>query len=546
MKKIFCKKTLSAFLAAVMVLAMIPVGMISAVAEAAENTDYVLGTDSITINTVEGWKYVSANAAVYAGYNVILGSDLDFAGATEYGSLFGATEFNGTFDGNGKTISNFSGAVAALIANVAKSTAGNDLVEVKNLKLKNISLTAYYTDSASKNVAGTIFANVIGDHAIKINTVDMENVKIIVDAVNISIGGVIGSMSCNGGVQISKVNFNGELRNTQESGGAMATGGIVGESRFAVSDSAATSVISKCHVNAVIVNRSQSGRAAGIAGFWGRGTDGNYSTDILIEDCYLQGMYSVYKGSERGRTGAVIGECRLASSGSVTINNVVSDAVLDQYSAIGGTVAPDNTKCTSAGYWVSYSLANISYKVTNCATTVTADKPAIHSQDSIGTIKGLTSAQIAELVAFDGNGYIAGVMGSIGDAKYAQTTGNAGLAAGDTYIIRFVAPILKSIDENSATMTIVVKSGDTVVKTFTKSACTMYTELAGHKNGITETYTAGEGQYADVVAFAAVAIMDVPVGAEYSYEVSLDFSIDGVQINGATFGATASSVGVLS
>ena len=74
----------------------------------------------------------------------------------------------------------------------------------------------------------------------------------------------------------------------------------------------------------------------------------------------------------------------------------------------------------------------------------------------------------------------------------------------------------------------------------------MYTELAGHKNGITETYTAGEGQYADVVAFAAVAIMDVPVGTEYSYEVSLDFSIGGVQIDGATFGATATSVGVLS
>jgi hypothetical protein len=112
-----------------------------------------------------------------------------------------------------------------------------------------------------------------------------------------------------------------------------------------------------------------------------------------------------------------------------------------------------------------------------------------------GTVKTITVKQAAALVATDNNGYITGVIGSLAEAKYAQTTGSAQLTEGDTYIIRFVAPILKDIDADSATMTIVVKNGDTVVKTFTKSDCTMFEELTGHNKGITETYKAGDKLY---------------------------------------------------
>ena len=537
MKKIFCKKTLSAFLAAVMILAMIPVGMISAVAATA-GTDYDLGENTITIKTVDGWKYVSANAATYAAYDVILGASLDFKDATEYGSLFGATTFTGTLDGKGNTIKNFSGAVAAIIANVAQSTAADKLVVVKDVNFDSVSLTSSYTNAGSKEVAGTIFADVIGNHPIKVNSVNI-SANITVAASNISIGGVIGSMSCNGGIQIEKVTFSGELKNTVESDGAMATGGIVGESRFAVSDNSQASVISKCHINANLINRSESGRASGIAGFWGRGSAGNYSTDLVVEDCYLQGIYSVYKGKEKGRTGAVLGQCQLASGNTVTLKNIVSSAALDQYTAIQGTAEADNTVCTSAGYLVSYGSTSTTYNVINCVSTVTADKPAVHNNDSIEAIKGKTSAQIASLVSYDANGFINGVAGTygyVGDME-AQVSN----VVDGKYIIRFVMPAMTA-DMTDVKMTIVVKNGEEVVHTY-EIDCIMWDYLTGY-NGRTGFTTYTPDQYGADKLLAG-AIVGVPTGAAYDFEISTTFTINGVEITSTAYGASVTAQGAL-
>lgn len=541
MKKIFSKKTLSAFLAAIMVLAMIPMGMISAVAATA-GTDYDLGENTITIKTVEGWNYVADNASEYAAYDVELGASLDFSNVEPDRSLFGGTTFTGTFDGNDNTISNFSGAVAAIIANVAQSTAANDLVEVKNVNFNNVSLTASYTNGGNKPVAGTIFADVIGEYVIKINNINITLCDITIAEANVSIGGVLGSMSCNGGIQIEKINFQGELKNTVESGGAMATGGIVGESRFSVSDNAETSFISKCHVNATLIHRSNSGRASGIAGFWGRNSSSSgFSTDLVVEDCYLQGIYSVYKSAERGRTGAVLGECRLASGATVTLKNIVSDAALDQYTAIQGTVEADNTKCTSAGYLISYGNTNTTYNVINCVSTVaaTTGKPAVHLNDSISAIMDKTSAQISSLVSYDANGYINGVAGNFGfvGTMKAQVSN----VVDGKYIIRFVMPAMVDTMTN-VTMTVKVKNGDTEVHTY-EIPCTMWDKLTGYdgRTGFTEYTPATYG----AKKLLAGAILNVPTGTAYSFEISTTFTVSGVEITSTTYGASVTTAGAL-
>ena len=535
MKKLFCKKLISAFLATVMLLAMIPAGMISAVAG---GPGYSVDGTTITITTAEGWNTV-ADKSEYATYDFVLDGEIDFNSTTEDKPLFSNVTFNGTFNGQGNTIRNFSGEVAAVIAYEAQSLAANDLVEVTNVKLDKISLTGKYTNDGGKIVAGTIFADVIGDHEIKINEVSITDTSIVSSEANISIGGVIGSMSCNGGVQIDKINFEGELKNTTESGGTAATGGIVGESRFSVSTSAKTSTISNCHVNATLIQRSQNGRASGIAGFWGRGSSSSgYSTDLEVKDCYLQGKYSVYKGGEKGRTGAVLGDCRLASGATVTIEDVVTDAVLDQYAAISGTAVPDNKKCTSAGYLISFGATTTTYNVINCATTVTEDKPAVHNNTAASALKGLTADKMAQLVSYQ-DGYISDVdIRDLLPKTYIQTSSVDSKT--NTYIIRFVIEsIVKNYDK--VTTKIVVKNGEggEVVKTFTFDECTYFESLTGHKADITETYVAGEGAYKDCECFIAVAIMDVPNdGTDYYFEVTPTFTLGGITVEGTTFGGS--------
>ena len=528
MKKNFCKKMLSAFLAAVMVLAIIPVGMISAVAEGYTVDE---GTKTVVITTAAGWNEVANNEA-YAAYNFVLGSNIDFNETEVDKPLFSTVPFAGTFDGGVYTISNFEAGTKdarvdyqGIIASTTVESSISDskidtdsYIEIKNVTLVN---AKFYSSANCGGLVGDLKAYA------RFENIKIENITVDGSASNGWVGGMVGYMQPTALISAINCNVTGTISSKREAGGVLAR-----LADAACSYNNATNIFRNCYVDATISTNNSSGRIGGIIGAWGR-SNSNGVGALLIENCYAAGVYK-NNGNAASRTAGIVGAWRKSTA---TIKNVVINvAELECAVCSYGDQNGKEMLTLNNIYYASENAGNNGKEIFQNAilyTEGTADKK-------------IESAVALSLVSKGTDGFINGVAGSIGDAKYAQTTGNAGLAAGDTYIIRFVAPMLKSIDENSATMTIVVKSGDTVVKTFTKSACTMYTELAGHKNGITETYTAGEGQYADVVAFAAVAIMDVPVGAEYSYEVSLDFSIGGVQINGATFGATASSVGVLS
>ena len=547
MKKIFSKKTLSAFLAAIMVLAMIPMGMISAVAEAVENTDYVLGTNTITINTVEGWKYVSANAAEYADYKVILGEHIDFDGETGYSSLFGATTFTGTFDGNGKKISNFEATTAAaIISNFAEgATVTNVIIEDAYLKNGN----AAPQDTLGHYCKGTIFAAVQGTEKTYLNNINVTSVK-ITNWDSPKIGGLVGSMICTGGIEIEKCNVTASLWFTKDAGGSYSIGGLIGDNRGTTNGVASTSKIKDCFVNVSISNRSLYGYSGGLIGTWGKETKNAEDASIAILNCYVKGEIA---SRAVGHSAALIGDCRPKGNdnGSVTVSieNIVADVILEQRLTIdadgnyaeGSATNLNNTTCTAEGYMLGYTNGSKAiFTMKNCATTISAESEAIpvaHRNALTDCKEGLTSAQIASLVSYDAEGYVNGVMGSLVGTMKAQVSN----VLDDAYIIRFVMPAMTA-DMTDVKMTISVTSGETQIHTY-EIDCTMWDSLTGY-NGRTGFTTYTPDQYGAEKLLAG-AIVGVPTGTDYDFAITATFTVNGVEITSTTYGASVNAAGEL-
>ena len=92
------------------------------------------------------------------------------------------------------------------------------------------------------------------------------------------------------------------------------------------------------------------------------------------------------------------------------------------------------------------------------------------------------------------------------------------------------------------TMTVKVKNGDTEVHTY-EIPCTMWDKLTGYdgRTGFTEytpvTYGAKK--------LLAGAILNVPTGTAYSFEISTTFTVSGVEITSTTYGASVTTAGAL-
>ena len=139
------KRILSILLVVAMLAVMIPA---FAVASSAETAEIDWANDAvIVINTVDDFK--AFHNAIYdkvnfAGRTVKLGADIDLSGVTGYKVLDnGRGGFNGTFDGQYHTISNFTytigtGYCGALFGSVGDGAGnGNDPIVIKNFALVN-------------------------------------------------------------------------------------------------------------------------------------------------------------------------------------------------------------------------------------------------------------------------------------------------------------------------------------------------------------------------------------------------------------------------
>ena len=529
MKKIFCKKTLSAFLAAVMILAMIPVGMISAVAaDAGYSIDEE--TKTITITTAAGWNAV-ANTEAYAAYNFVLGGNIDFSETDEDKPLFSSVAFAGTFDGGVYTISNFNaGTTSARVAYqgiIAGTTVESSITDSKidtnsYIEIKNVTLVnAVFHSSA--NCGG-----LVGELKTygKFENIKIENITISSGSGQYGwCGGMVGKMYQY--ALISAINCNvttgttGSISSGREAGGILAL--LTNE---ACLYNNATNMFKNCYVDANITTNNGSGRIGGIVGAWGRSSS-NGVGKLLIDSCYAAGTYS-NNDVENDRTAGIVGAWRKSTT---TISNVVINVA--------------NLECAVCSYGdtngkATLTLKNIYYTSTNRGNA--SDGRKIF-QNGTGYTEGsadtkIESADVSTLVKME-NGFIKGVAGTygyVGDME-AQVSN----VVDGKYIIRFVMPAMTA-DMTDVKMTIVVKNGEEIIHTY-EIDCTMWDYLTGY-NGRTgfDTYT--PDQYGAEKLLAG-AIVGVPTGAAYNFEISTTFTVNGVEIISTAYGASVTAQGAL-
>ncbi|MBQ8817039.1 MAG: hypothetical protein IJZ83_00510 [Clostridia bacterium] len=538
MKKIFSKKTLSAFLAAIMVLAMIPMGMISAVAEAVENTDYVLGTNTITINTVEGWNYVAANQNTYADYDIKLGASLNFddgnddvADTTNDKPLFDEVAFAGTFDGNGNTISNFTAGSSSEKVEfggiITTTTVGRtdlddtkldlslttDDVVVKNLTIDNATV---YSSVNFGLLVGTLSADGIFEN------INITNVTVSGGASSGYVGGLVGLMTKDARVLANKCNVSGSITSTRDIGGII--GGVEYAQRTYYN---AMTVIQDCYVNANLYADNSSGRAGGIVGGWGGRTvnsvgDANFTySNITIDNCYCTGEYTVK--NKTNRHGAVAGALRKCTA-------VISNTVVD----VSGLTY----------LLCSYGHSDGTYTITNVYSTSDSTGSKLFDQGTInGTVTIITKEQATALVSKN-NGYINGVAGSLVGTMKAQVTNVVDVVDGGKYIIRFVMP---AYTENMSNINMTIK-----VKNSADTAVGEYTITCDKWDKLTDTYVDNEDAYTiisddsasydakedfNAEKLLAGAILNVPTDDNYKFEISTTFTVNGVEITSTAYGA---------
>ena len=147
MKRTF-NKIISLILVLVMLVTMIPAGIFTANAVEA---DY-------TISSAAAWNELAAQNLTFEGKTVVLGADID---ATDVALAPLTTEFKGTFDGQGYTISNATLAGGGLIAATLSGSA-----TVKNLKLANVDVTS--------EAAGGFIAAAVVDGTVTITNINID------------------------------------------------------------------------------------------------------------------------------------------------------------------------------------------------------------------------------------------------------------------------------------------------------------------------------------------------------------------------------------
>ncbi len=181
-----------------------------------------------TINTAEDLKAFadSVNGGnSNAGRTVILNNDIDLGGAlwTPIGQT-GSTTFNGIFDGNGKTISNFTvDSTAETDANYASGLFGwieehTASVQIKNLTVDSAIIKGY-------NYAGGIVGYIGGAGSHVISNCSVTNSEL---SANKSIGGIVAHIA--GNYTISGITSTGNTVTGVLTGREFGAGAVFGRS----------------------------------------------------------------------------------------------------------------------------------------------------------------------------------------------------------------------------------------------------------------------------------------------------------------------------
>lgn len=300
-----------------------------------EKNPYVIKTASQLANFATSVD----EGAAYEGQYIVLGADIDLSGYESWNPIGAEAKsddnlayiFNGTFDGQGYTISNMTINVDAVTENnVGLFSTLNTSAVVKNVNMTGVDITLNNNGTDSSNSqcrAGSIAGNSV--NAARNGNGDYT--------------GVIGA-------QIDSCQAAGTISIKSESAILTWGGGIIGRAMIAT---AVTNCYSDVDITAESLGGSNSAYAGGIVG-----TTGNYA---IIANCASFG--NAYASSPKsanfgGMAGGVVGMLagkmyNVASSGNVTIGN--GNSKYQWGGAIAGEITSSGMEKQTDGSYEYYS-----------------------------------------------------------------------------------------------------------------------------------------------------------------------------------------------
>ena len=359
-------------LAVVMVVSILPAAGIVAFAENADG-NLTIGNDDpagtvYTVNGPEDWATVaeaSSSGIFFNGKTVRLGNDISGVTTTLFSS------FAGTFDGNGKTVSDSAVSGSALIANVAFYNA-----KIKNVTLSNVTVNAN-TVYAGSLVGEVIYSAITSDTQVEISNITLNNVTVSSSAAGSeAVGGLVGYMNPNkdcviDGIAATNLKVSANI-------GVGGSGGLIGY--YAPSDSNTLTVknvkvegldMDTTFQQTELADKSSPSKAIlgtmGVGGIIGLYV-ANAASGLNITDVMLDGYIdtarptSTCEGSTAGLIGFVTEKGAMAYSdfdnyaGNITIKRV--EMLVDVVSSVlynGGTAALiGNYGQQAGGDWETY------------------------------------------------------------------------------------------------------------------------------------------------------------------------------------------------
>lgn len=235
-----------------MLLTMIPMGMITA---SAEGADY-------SIASVDDWNTLAAQNLDFDGKTVALTADID-ATAAKLKTL--SPDFKGTFEGNGKKISNALVDGKALIATTITGSA-----TIQNLLLENVDV------NAAVGYAGLLISSINSNGTITIKKVSADVACSVAGASDT--GGIIGYMvlaDAAAKVDISYVLIEAIVTSTNNG----YAGGIVGNDKSTAGVMNISQTVTLCNVS--LADDNTAGKANGLIGYsYGIGTKNQYTINL--------------------------------------------------------------------------------------------------------------------------------------------------------------------------------------------------------------------------------------------------------------------------
>ncbi len=346
------------------------------------NANGASGTEAkpYIINEASDFAWIIANGRYSYSLQT---ADIDLTGVTwEPIGASNATPFNGTYNGNGYTISNMTLNDGTLSYMGMFGYTSN--ATIKNITLSNVSFTGGQV--ADQAAIGAIVG--MADGTTLVERCNVVGTSTITGATNDTAGGVVGSNGgtirfCSSNATIVSGNF--------DSGSKPFAGGIAGSNWGVISNS----------YNLGSVSTGTGNAAGGIAGF-------GYSNTIT--NCYSIGTISVGAGSQGG---AIVGNIADASnmSGNYFLTGAAENGIglLDTVSGASnlGTTSDTSTNLKIQGIYSGWNFAGNTWAI---QPGVNNDYPFLLG---VGTVADTTVSAITITTATAGGNATATGYGTI-------------------------------------------------------------------------------------------------------------------------------------